>query len=694
MKNFLTKTGLLFLFILSSCMDEDLDKLGSSVNIDAAYAIPLIHSTTDLLDMLPENENMVIDPDNAIRIVYRQDSIASVSSDSLLQIDDQEPTSESFEIGPVDLTPFDTEVGVQLSSLSSNLSNQTVAAQITEGIALSENNGSAYFPPITPQSAGVYAADGSDEFQSIFITEGQIEIQITNNFPVTISSLTLMLKNNNPSDQSQLGMFMFNNIDPNSIAVSSTSLNGVDMYSDLELEIVSISSEGSGLDPSDQSSWVPMSGTDELSIVINGQDMVATSGLVKYPADDNGPGGSFDIDLELEDEVELSYIDLSQGDFVYTYTSDVQTAINLTISIPQLVNASNDVYTKELTILPSSEPVIISEPIGNYNFDFSETPNLVEVSYSSTVSASESYEEYDQSHAVELNLAMQNLDFDLVEGYFGQTEQEIEEDVLDIDVSAIEDIASGIVLEAPVMRLTSYNSMDVPFEIDLNLVGQNETEELSLDGPAFAIEADATTISEYNNSNSQLVDLIAMSPNEISYSGTVLSNPNGQSENSISANSSISFDMEMDLPLYMRIEDALTTDTLALEFGDEEGEETDVDFIESVQLKLHTENEFPMDIAVTMFFADSISGIVQDSLVFDLLQAAEVDEDGKTIEPRVYDSNIGLDADQIDALFNSNQALLDIRLNSYDSENTAVRLYTDYRFVISAGVLLELKSDE
>jgi len=62
--------------------------------------------------------------------------------------------------------------------------------------------------------------------------------------------------------------------------------------------------------------------------------------------------------------------------------------------------------------------------------------------------------------------------------------------------------------------------------------------------------------------------------------------------------------------------------------------------------------------------------------------------------PHVYDSNVELDSDQIDALFNSNQALIDITLNSYDYENTAVRLYTDYQFIISAGVLLELKSED
>ena len=76
------------------------------------------------------------------------------------------------------------------------------------------------------------------------------------------------------------------------------------------------------------------------------------------------------------------------------------------------------------------------------------------------------------------------------------------------------------------------------------------------------------------------------------------------------------------------------------------------------------------------------------------MEAAEVDEDGRTISANIYDSNIVLDADQIDALFNANRALLDIKMNSYDSENMAVRLYTDYEFIIGIGALVELKIEE
>ena len=77
-----------------------------------------------------------------------------------------------------------------------------------------------------------------------------------------------------------------------------------------------------------------------------------------------------------------------------------------------------------------------------------------------------------------------------------------------------------------------------------------------------------------------------------------------------------------------------------------------------------------------ILFTDSVSGLVLDSLDVELLDGAEVDEDGRTITANIYDSNIVLSSGQIDALFNSNMALLEVKMNSYDNQNTAVKLYT------------------
>ena len=174
-----------------------------------------------------------------------------------------------------------------------------------------------------------------------------------------------------------------------------------------------------------------------------------------------------------------------------------------------------------------------------------------------------------------------------------------------------------------------------------------------------------------------------------------LSNPNGNIGviNSITAGSDIKIGFELDLPLHFRLEDAKRTDTLDIDFGGQYVDLTEVDYLDSVIFKLHTENEFPLDIDLMILFTDSMSGLILDSLDIQILDAAQVDEDGRTISANIYDSNIILNHAQIDALFNSNRALLDIKMNSHDNENSAVKLYTDYQFNISAGAIFELNID-
>jgi len=683
------------LLVFTSCMDEDLSMISNSLDVQPNLAIPLIHSTTTLADLLPDDEHIFSDEDGFIRITYREDSITQVESDSLLQIDNQDPTEESFILGAIDLLDFDIEMEVALLELTDNLPDQTLAVQVSDGIALTSQFGSAYFPPISPQSGGVYSEQGSDKFESVLISEGSVSIEIVNNLPIEITSLHLQLRNN--IDQSVLGTFFFNDIGAGAMVVSSVELNNTLMFSELDMEVVQISSDGSGSDPFDETTWLPISETDKLDIVISGNTMQITEGIVKFP-EQEGPSDSFVFDMDFEDDAEISFIDLSAGNFVYSFESTVNTVLELTLEIPQLLNEMGFAFTEVIQIenTTSIGPQSFSLSLDNYSFDFSGSVNQLQVDYSSHIVGTDAFESYNQNDEIHLSIGVEDLDFSYIEGYFGQMENEIDEDVLDLDVSVLEDIASGIHLESPNLRFTVDNSIGIPFEIDLNMMGVNEGETILLNGPAMEIASSATNLIDFNNTNSQLSDLIALNPTEIFYSGTVLSNPAGNTGeiNSISSGTNITIGFEMDLPLHLRIEDAITTDTLTLDFGDDSEEESSNDYIESLQLKLHTENEFPLDVDVTILFTDSVSGLVLDSLNLELLEAAEVDEEGRTISANIYDSNITLDADQIDALFNANRALLDIKMNSYDSENIAVRLYTDYEFIIGVGALVELKIEE
>ena len=673
------------LFSVVSCMDEDISNISNTLEIQPNMAIPIIHSTTTLVDLLPEDENMSFDDDGFIRIIYKEDSIAQVSSDTLLVIEDQDPTQESFSLEAIDIDDFQTNINVTLSELIDNL-EADLAEEIDVAIDQSETQGSAFFPPIPSQSGGVYNHQASDdlEFEYVLISQGELSVEIINNFSFEISSLQLELRN--ADNQGVIGQFPFNSIPSGASQVQSINLSNEFLYSEIEISIVEFSSIGSGINPLNQSSWLSVNGSDDMIFSISGNAIQATEGSIKFP-EQEGPSDSLIVDMQLDDGVEISHIDLASGAIVYNYESSVNTSIQLNIEIPSLKDQFEMVFSETLEINNTqfTGPQSISFPLDNYSFDLSESVNQIQVNYSSQIMGSNTFQSFSENDQIQIDISMENLEFSYVEGYFGQIEQEIEQDEMDFDFSVLDDIAPNLYLETPNLRFTVDNAIGVPFRIDLDVIGVNENESISLDGPSINAVGQVSTITNFTNSNSQLPDFIAMSPSQILYTGSVLSNPSGNMGilNSITNGSNIEIGFEMDLPLHLRLEDAMRTDTLALDFGDENDDTSGPEYVDSVILKLHTENEFPLDIDLMILFTDSLSGLVLDSIDVEMLDAAEVDEEGRTISANIYDSNIVLNSGQIDALFNSNRALLNMKINSYDNQNTAVKLYTDYEFKIA-----------
>ena len=166
--------SVIIVFVFSSflsCMDEDISKLSDSINLEPQVAIPFIHSVTTLGDLLPDDEHIYTDEEGYIQIAYSEDSIAQILSDSLLKIQNQEPTEEIFLLGAIELSDFDVYMDITLSEIVSNLQSQSVSSDIINAISVASELGSAYFPPITSQSAGEYLEESSDEFENVLISQ-------------------------------------------------------------------------------------------------------------------------------------------------------------------------------------------------------------------------------------------------------------------------------------------------------------------------------------------------------------------------------------------------------------------------------------------------------------------------------------------------------------------------------------------
>ncbi len=694
------RNGVLLFSMLSlmSCMEEDLSKISSTVSVSPDIAIPLVQSTTTLGDLLPDDENIYIESDSSIRISFKSENIAKVESDSLLQIENQAPTQENFTVGSINLADFSQTQTIKLSELGQNLEDDAISTQIEDAFNLAETapEGKVPFPDIPRQSGGSYDQSSSDEFLNVTMSEGSLSLEVENNTGLDIDYLELQLKNNDSNNKSLIGAFEFSNITQGTSQTQALSLVNKQMYKDISFEVVAVEITGSGPNVLDPSTYIDLKETDNILLNISGSNITVTQGQLKFP-DQTGPSETFAFDLEFDDDVSIDFINLSGGALEYSYESSVNTTLELDLEIPQLKDPNGDSFKEVLMIgNTSGNEETISINLDGYQFNFEDTENQLEINYASKITPTNGYASFNENDFVNLSIGVVDLEFSLIEGYFGQIIETIEPGELDVDVSLLEDITSGIKLETPNLIFTIDNTVGIPFEIDLDLKGTNGAKSESITDALFEVVSaydEAVSTRVVFNETNNLSELIALAPEIISYSGSVTSNPDGNTgPNSISPGTGISFGFEMDLPLYLRISEAVTTDTMAIDLSD--SDDFTSEDIEAISCKLNVENEFPLDLNLMILFSDSLSGTTLDTLQFGLLQAAEVDENGKTVAPKVYSLEVDLDSDQIDALFNANQILLDMKVASYNFENQAVRLYTDYTIEIEAGLRIKSKIEE
>lgn len=689
---------MILLCLLQSCLDEDFSRLSTENTLEPQIAIPFIESTTTLIDLIPVDDNIQFDEDQFIHIIYERDSFTHIKSDSLLDIENLTPTVRSMEIGAIELEPYEDDFRMTILQLSQNIEDTALGNYFPQGVEYSNKNGSAWFPPINPQSAGYYTRPGPDDFQFILIESGIIEISLYNEMPVEITSIDMTLMN--MIDSSVIGYFNFDNIDIYETGYCELLLENQLLFNDLLMFVHSFHLEGSGEDPFDTDTYVELSYAQGIDVVVSTREVLVKEGLVRFPQE-NGPSDTISVDLDFENGMILSRMDVIEGDFNCSFESSVKTDIDLNFSIPQLKNNQGENFEFSLIVINTENLGVqnSSHSMDGYNFDLSNSENQLDVYFSSNVVPTLETEDhvlFSENDTVRVTVALDNMKFSWIEGYFGQVERLIDENELILEMNALQAIGQGVVLSSPIISFISDNTMGIPFEIELQMLGSNNEQIVDLDGPKISIASNDISITTFTNYNSQIVDFIALNPKQINYSGSVISNPLGNSGdlNFIGQETGLVIDFEMDLPLQLSINDLVLIDTLEIKNNPfislQNSSVPVIEYLENPSLIFRIENGFPFNTSLDIFLNDSISNLSLDSIKVEYIQSAIIDSQGKVSESSVNNFSIELKDNQIENFTNANQIIIRARLDSYQHENNYVKLYTNYKFILGAGIIYQL----
>ncbi len=226
-----------------------------------------------------------------------------------------------------------------------------------------------------------------------------------------------------------------------------------------------------------------------------------------------------------------------------------------------------------------------------------------------------------------LGVEMNGIDFESIEGYFGQLAIPQINDTIKID--ELKDLKGKFGITDPSIKLTVKNGFGIPVELGMDnfaVIRKDQTKlpltvntPLVIKCPAKLGDPDVTSILELNKSTiSNIVKLVSSETKEIQIGGKLLVNKDGDpntTTNFIKNTSSIALDAEVTVPF--------TGYASGFTFADTSDFSYNFDGLKSLQMRLVYRNTLPIDIDAKVFFLDQFNQPIKvDGKILNLLSSS------------------------------------------------------------------------
>ncbi|MCZ4693468.1 hypothetical protein [Ancylomarina euxinus] len=397
----------------------------------------------------------------------------------------------------------------------------------------------------------------------------------------------------------------------------------------------------------------------------------------------------------------------------FTLSNPLNTEVDLKVS---LLSGTKDGSTVVETYVVAANAVAQTESLDltNLIIQFEEpltVSNFIEISFEATIKPNTGT----VTGTGDLNIQYQvgNIELIMAKGDFGDQTIDIGSGDIDLGVDFWDDIDGNFTFADPRINIKFDNEVGVPFLVTANMTASNSDGlTLSLDPdnqlPNYPkTEAEVLAGIEasilYNKDNSGIVDFMALPPSgNISYSGSVRINQNldgtrynplavGNNINIVSGNSSISAELEMDIPMDFKADNLSISDTI------NEIDINDADKMLKAAIIITSENGLPLDVKIeNIFFTDAAYIVLSTISNESIIKAAGVtvtgEVDPSTITKEV--SRIELTEAQIKSLNDTENIIIKAVLSTYDEGKQSVKLQgTDkLKFSIAVNAQLDLSN--
>ncbi len=408
------------------------------------------------------------------------------------------------------------------------------------------------------------------------------------------------------------------------------------------------------------------------------------------------------VPLDALGDFDIDQLDFKSGDFTYNLLNTTDRAFDLDFVFTSVVDAEGNPFTFTVSLPAYSGSGAFPRannqdaPLDLSGYFLIPNDNRIELEYTTRDANG------DFVVPSSFFIGLQNLEFSYAEGYLGTLPFEGGQDSVAIDF--FDDFVDGrITFEDPKVTFAVENSFGVPTRAIVNsfIVATVDGQRLQVVSTAIddGIDFPFPSLDQmgqvaldsfvFDQSNSNLVNLLAEGPILVAYDVDAIINPDMDASirGFVTDSSFYNVQMIVDLPLFGQATTFTITDTLDFELGE------DLEDLSSLELKVITENELGVTVTTQVYFMDE-SGSLLDSLYQpnpQVIAGAPVDATGLNTGTAIQTDIVLLDSTRLDRIQTSTQLLLSAGFSTEDNLGQSVKVIDTQKINVKIGAIATLK---
>jgi len=672
-KPFLAAFAALIL-VFHSCRRED-----ARPSWETEVLTPLLKGDLSINDIVSDTL-VQANADSSLKLVY-QNHLYDFTVDTLFNFFDTSVT-KSYKLDSINLLNQKVVYPISLGEICKN-------AGIAGTIIISQNGNTLPIPAFGPLSSGSTNINADTLFQTMTLITGMMDVKLVNGLPVDITNVAFLLQNTSNLDTIVYGTFPV--IPSGDSVMQSYPLDGKTVEGNMTANLVSLSSPGSGGNP------VLIDTSDAVIAELRVHDLHPLTATAIFPAQDLVNKSQKFVLKGLP--VELKYARVRSGHVSVSMYSTLQDSVHFTYELPS-ASIGGMPFTITHTLPPAPPQGVSSytdsRDFSGYEVDFSgqnhDTVNTMYNTFKASIDSTGQMKTISLTDSFYANIGFVDILPEYARGYLGndtfllgpgQVPVEIfnkisvdQFSLQDVDLSVTANNGTGMDATVTIDQMESVNTVKnttVPLTGSVLVTPINIVR--ATDNGGFQPVNYTNTTLQINNSNSNASAFIENLPDQVNYTLSLITNPNGNVLNYgdfIHYTDGITFDLNLEIPLSLIAGNLVLTDTLDFSLN-----EVDLEQITGGTMTLIAKNGFPLDIRLQLYMLNEAGTVIDSLLTENLIVAAPLGTNNKVKEKRESRLLIPVTPERIDELFDCKKMLIRARLDTKPA-NQYVKIYSDY----------------